>query len=98
SVATIVDHLEQHGVPAGPVLSVKQSTLSDLATSRAVVTQRINAGGGNTCFVEQPVRFGGLSRGQSRNAPELGAQTTDILNMLGFSAGEIADLREKGVV
>lgn len=98
SVATIVDHLEQHGVPAGPVLSVKQSTQSDLATSRAVVTQRMNAGGGNTCFVEQPVRFGGLPRGQSRNAPELGAQTTDILNMLGFSAGEIADLREKGVV
>jgi len=98
TVKTVVDQLDRHGVPAGPVLSVEQSTQTDLAKSRAVVMQRTNSSGGKICFVEQPVRFGDLPRGRSVNAPELGAHTADVLDMLGFSTNEMNALREKGVI
>ena len=42
--------------------------------------------------------FAGLARVPSRRAPEHGEHNDDVLAQLGFSAGDIAQLREQKVI
>jgi CoA:oxalate CoA-transferase len=80
-----VDALLAAAIPAAPVLSVQDSVVTEHVRARGVVTRRDHAGR-PSCFIEQPVHFGTLPRGQVPDAPALGADTRDILGELGFEA------------
>ncbi len=48
--------------------------------------------------VNNPITLRGLARVPSRRAPEHGEHNDDVLAQLGFSAGDIAQLREQKVI
>jgi formyl-CoA transferase len=48
--------------------------------------------------VNNPITLRGLARVPARRAPEHGEHNDDVLAQLGFSAGDIAQLREQKVI
>lgn len=97
SAEVAAQRLAEAGVPAAPVLSVAASLDSELARERGLLVRREGAGT-RECHVEQPVRFGNMPRGQSRAAPELGADTAHVLGALGFDTAAMAALQQQGVI
>ena len=45
-----------------------------------------------------PAKFGGVTEPPRKDAPYLGEQTTELLEELGYSAGQIQDWMEKGII
>jgi crotonobetainyl-CoA:carnitine CoA-transferase CaiB-like acyl-CoA transferase len=67
--------------------------------ARNLFEQTTFPGGSKSIPVSQPAVRLSESPGNVRHrAPTLGEHTTEILNELGFSPGEITLLREQGVV
>jgi formyl-CoA transferase len=93
-----VSELNAAGVPCGPIYSIDQM-FEDAQVKHLGIAQVVpNAENRQIRLVGQPVT---LSRTPSRMAarpPEFGEQTDEVLAEFGFSAGEIADLRQGKVV
>ena len=61
--------------------------------------QEIDAGGlGRIKVVPFPVKFSGFKQEIRMRPPEWGEHTGEVLTTLGFSEGEIASLRDRGVI
>jgi crotonobetainyl-CoA:carnitine CoA-transferase CaiB-like acyl-CoA transferase len=93
-----VKALNEAGVPCGPIYSIDQM-FADAQVEHLGIAQDVpNAEGRHIRLVGQPVT---LSRTPSRMAarpPEFGEQTQEVLTEFGFTAGEIAELRQRKVV
>jgi len=90
--------LNEAGVPCGPIYTIDQvfadPQVEHLGLTREVEHPRL----GRLRVLGQALR---LSRGPEpdyRPAPERGAHSAEVLAELGFGAGEIAALRERGVI
>jgi crotonobetainyl-CoA:carnitine CoA-transferase CaiB-like acyl-CoA transferase len=98
SADTWVRELNAAGVPCGPIYSVDQ-VFGDAQVRHLGIAQDVpNAENRHIRLVSQPVT---LSRTPSRMAarpPEFGEQTEEVLAEFGFSADEIAKLRQAKVV
>lgn len=97
-VAQTVATLQEHEVPAAPVLDVRQSVATPHAVQRGLVQTHALDGGATACHVEQPVRFGEQPRRSTPAAPELGAHTQATLQELGFAAQDIAAFEQEGLI
>ncbi|HVC54314.1 MAG TPA: CoA transferase [Stellaceae bacterium] len=93
-----IERFNEAGVPAGPIYSIDQ-VFADPQVRHLGIAQPVeHATLGRLELVGQAVS---LSRTPSRLAtasPEPGEHTDAILGELGYSAGDIAGLRERGVV
>jgi formyl-CoA transferase len=93
-----VEHLNEAGVPCGPVYAIDQM-FADPQVKHLGIAQPVKCANGETMtVVGQPVT---LSRTPSRMAappPELGEQTDEILHEFGYSEGEIAALRQANAI
>jgi crotonobetainyl-CoA:carnitine CoA-transferase CaiB-like acyl-CoA transferase len=89
----IAMRLIRNGVPAGPVLPVDQSTAAAHTAHREMVTELDWYKGIGT-----PIKFSRTPGGTRRPPPKFGEHGTEILTQFGYSDGEIAALREAGVV
>ncbi len=90
--------LAEVGVPAGPILNVKEcfeneqvKTLPITATVESSVMGKLTVMGQGVNLTRTPARFRSA-------APELGQHTDEILNELGYSSDQIAALHQAGSV
>ena len=98
TMAHWVDTLNQAGVPCGPIYSLDQ-TFTDpqvrhLGIAHPVKHPRL----GEIEVVGQPVNLPAAPEYEWSATPEQGEHTDAVLADLGYSAEEIADLRQRKVV
>jgi len=100
STANWVERLRAEGVPASPVNSLAAALREEQLDHRGVL-MRLPAPNG----VEQDITIPGAgficnadSPGTDRPPPALGQHTEAVLNEIGYSAQEIAALREAGAI
>ena len=98
STDTWVHELNAAGVPCGPIYSIDQMFDDEQVKHLGIAQDVPNAENRHIRLVGQPVK---LSRTPSKMVappPEFGEQTEEVLAEFGFSAGEIAELRQAKVV
>jgi crotonobetainyl-CoA:carnitine CoA-transferase CaiB-like acyl-CoA transferase len=98
TTGALVDRLNQAGIPCGPIYTIDQ-TFADPQVKHLGIVQSVHSPKlGPINLVGQPFT---LSRTPSRlasAAPDFGEHTDQILGELGFSADDIARLRQTGTV
>lgn len=89
-----------HGVAWGPYQSFAQALRDDQRVTEAnAMFKRVHHPGiGDLLTAASPLRFSDADRLPAQPAPVPGAHTEQILSELGFSAAEIADLHDRGIV
>jgi crotonobetainyl-CoA:carnitine CoA-transferase CaiB-like acyl-CoA transferase len=90
--------LEDAGVPATPVNSVKQVMEDAQTAARAMIERVVHPRLGEIPVVGTPIKFSRMRAGVRRAAPQQGQHTDEILGEYDYSAADIAALRAKKVV
>jgi crotonobetainyl-CoA:carnitine CoA-transferase CaiB-like acyl-CoA transferase len=90
--------LEEAGVPATPVNRVDQALEDPQVKDQKMIWEIDLPRLGKTPLVGFPLAFSRMQPRIRRNAPRQGEHTDEILGDCGYSAGEIAQLREKKVI
>ena len=95
---TLIERLNAAGIPCGPVYTIDQA-FADPQVRHLGIAQKVNSKAlGTITLLGQPIT---MSRTPSRlesAAPEPGEHTDELLAEAGFSAPDIARLRECGAV
>ncbi len=81
-----------------PVLTVAEAFSSEHARSRGIVVEVPGPDGEPIPQVAAPIVFSNYKPEYRRAGPALGQDTKEVLNALGLSGDEIADLKAKGIV
>ena len=82
----------------GPVLTVKEATMSEHAKARGLVVEVPGPDGTPIPQIAYPTRFSKYKPEYHRAGPSLGQDTSDVLKDLGLSGADIADLKSKGII
>jgi formyl-CoA transferase len=100
SSAENIEMLNEAGVPCGPIYSIDQ-TMNDPQVQHLGMTRKVtHPEFGEKAVIGHAVNMSGVGgRPQVRKtAPELGADTDDVLTSIGYSADDIMKLREEGAI
>lgn len=90
--------LNDAGVPCSQVMTMDQVFADpQVIDQRSVVTVE-HPGHGQVSMLGSPLYIDGAPLPVRKPAPELGEHNAEVLGELGYSAGDIAQLRERGVV
>jgi crotonobetainyl-CoA:carnitine CoA-transferase CaiB-like acyl-CoA transferase len=99
TAAEWVAALTAGNVPAGEVLTVPEALAHPQVTGRDLVATFETPGADRPVRLARPgFRMDGARPATASPPPALGADTEAVLGELGLSAGEIAGLRDKGVI
>lgn len=91
--------LRDAGVPCGAVRTIGEMMADAQLAARGMITTVSHPTAGELRLVGNPVTLSGAPGQADRPAPALGEHTEAILTReLGLSAGEVEDLRSRGVV
>lgn len=90
--------LEAVGVPAGPVLSIREMHEDPQALAREMVVETQHPVAGAVKTIGAPVKFHGSPGGVQRPAPLFGQHSREVLAQAGFHEDQIADFLAKGAV
>ena len=93
-----VEHLNDNGVPSGPVYSLDQTFTDPQVKHIGMAAAVEHPDRGRMELVGQPVRFHRTPWRLRSASPEFGEHTASILAELGYSEGDIADLRGRDVL
>ena len=80
-----------------PVLSLSEAASSDLARDRGLFVDVPGPGGKPITQIAHPVKFSECSPEYKRAGCELGKDTLDVMQSLGYSSHEIEGMKSKGV-
>jgi crotonobetainyl-CoA:carnitine CoA-transferase CaiB-like acyl-CoA transferase len=90
--------LEDVGVPAGPVLDIRQMQSDPQALAREMIVETEHPTAGNARAIGLPIKFSETPGGVRRPAPLFGQHTREVLSSHGFSNAEIDEMAAKGVI
>jgi len=94
-----LQRLQEPGIPCAPVNNVSQVSADPQVAHRGMITEVPHATLGSWPVANTPFRFSASEAGPQGASPALGEHTEVVLRGdLGLSAGEIEELREKGVI
>jgi crotonobetainyl-CoA:carnitine CoA-transferase CaiB-like acyl-CoA transferase len=89
---------DEHGIPAGPVLSVHDALYNEQTAARGVLTEFHHPAVGSIPVVEHPLNFEQATAGFERPPPLLGEDTVAMLQELGYTDDEIVGLKQSGAI
>lgn len=90
--------LEGAGVACGPINNLQQVFDDPQVKARGMVMDLDHPLSGSVPQVRTPITYSATPLAYDRAPPTLGQQSDELLQELGYSADDIAALREKGVV
>jgi crotonobetainyl-CoA:carnitine CoA-transferase CaiB-like acyl-CoA transferase len=93
-----IELIDQAGIPVGPINSVAEALASPQSRARHMVVDLPLGSGTTTRGLGLSFQFSQTPGAIRRPPPELGADTEEILHELGLSAGDVAELRQRGVI
>jgi crotonobetainyl-CoA:carnitine CoA-transferase CaiB-like acyl-CoA transferase len=93
-----LQRLEKAGVPAGPVLDVKQMHSNPQALAREMIVETTHPVSGTVKSIGLPIKFSETPGAVTKPAPQFGQHTRDVLREHGFSDTEIDELAASGAV
>ncbi|MBS0337151.1 MAG: CoA transferase [Proteobacteria bacterium] len=96
--APLLAMLEQAGVPATPVNTIEQALTDPQAAERPSLRRMQHPKLGELRVVGLPVGFSRMDPAIRRHAPGRGEHTDEVLAELGYTATQVAGLRERKVV
>ena len=88
-----IDLFNRAGVPSGPIYSIDQA-FADPQVSELGIVQKV----GDVPYLGQPVTLSRTPSHVVSHPPDLGEHTAEVLHELGFSAAEIEQLSNQGIV
>lgn len=93
-----IQRLNAFGVPCGPVLDLHEVFEDPQVLSQRMAMDVPHPGHGVVRMLGCPIKFSLTPGHATHPAPELGADTDEVLQSLGISAPEIARLREQEII
>ena len=84
-------------VPVAPILNLKQSLENPFLKDRKNIQKLKTKRGVDISLLKTPVHVSD-SKFQDKTAPELGEDTYDILNEIGFTGEQISTFKNKGII
>src|ERR1700732_3731298 len=90
--------LEEAGVPAGPVLDVRQMHADPQALAREMIVETMHPTAGKVASIGLPIKFSETAGSVRRAAPLLGQHTREVLREHGFSDAEADQLAALGAI
>ena len=91
--------LNDHHVPAAPVLTVAETLENAHLQARGSIQTVHDRIAGDVTFPRMPIRFSAFPEDPDYAAPKLGEHNAEVLkNWLGKSASEIADLQARNII
>ena len=94
----LLEALDKAGVPATPVNNVAQVMEDPQTAARQMIERVVHPRLGEIPVVGTPIKFSRMRAGARTAAPLHGQHTDEVLGACGYSAAEIASLRERKVV
>jgi alpha-methylacyl-CoA racemase len=88
----------RHDCCLEPVLSLDEALDSELVRAREMVVEVDQPGAGGVRMLGVPVKLSRTPGAPAGPGPALGQHTDEVLRALGYSAGDLASLRESGAV
>ena len=93
-----VSILNETGVPCGPIYTIDQ-TFADPQVQHLAITESVHSELlGDMNFVGQPIKMTRTPSSLKAPSPGSGEHTDEILEELGFDAGQIADFHNRNVI
>jgi len=93
-----IDTLNAAGVPCGRVMGLAEVFGDPQVIDQQMVLEQDHPGHGAVRMLGFPIKFAEAPCALRRPTPEVGADTDAVLEELGYSAAEIAALRDAGVL
>jgi crotonobetainyl-CoA:carnitine CoA-transferase CaiB-like acyl-CoA transferase len=93
-----IEVFDAAGIPSGPINQVSEALDSPQATARDMVIQIEHSVAGSVRTLGLPIEMSDTPTSIKLEPPGLGAHTDEVLIELGYSATELAVLRERGVI
>jgi crotonobetainyl-CoA:carnitine CoA-transferase CaiB-like acyl-CoA transferase len=93
-----IEKLNAAGVPCGRVMGLAETFADPQVLAQEMVLSQEHPGHGTVKMLGFPVKFAEAPCRLRRPAPEVGADSDDVLRELGYAPEDIARLRGAGVV
>ena len=90
--------LDAAGIPAGPINTISEALAEVQAQHRQVLRAMSGGALGDVPTVGSPIRLDGKRCDSDLPPPALGEHTVEVLQTLGLSPDQLADLQSKGVI
>ena len=90
--------MAKENIPVIPVLTPDEAMVSDHVKARGLLRRVAHADEGQIVELCNPLHATGLVRNERTPAPALGADNAPVLQRMGFTAAEIAELAKSGTI
>jgi crotonobetainyl-CoA:carnitine CoA-transferase CaiB-like acyl-CoA transferase len=96
--ASWIARLNEAGIPCGPICSIDQTFANEQVKHLGIAQSVVSPALGEITMVGQPVNLSRTPSSLAVSAPEHGEHTDEVLQWIGYSAAEIAELKQSKAV